>query len=97
MAVSELNNANLPYDLHFFSDGEKMKKKLFEGVSKNVGIINDSNQKFLEFLTSKFGKNLLIKNKIQIHINSGEIFHDNKITSESLYDFLKKQDLNKKN
>ena len=89
-AVSELNNGNLPYDLQFFSGGEKMKKKLFDGVSKNVGIINDSNQKFLEFLTSKFGKNLLTKNKIQIHIESGQIVHDNKVTSESLYDFLKK-------
>ena len=61
-AVSELNDGNLPYDLQFFSGGEKMKKKLFEGVSKSVGIINDSNQKFLEFLTSNFGKNLLTKN-----------------------------------
>ena len=96
-AVSELNDGNLPYDLQFFSGGEKMKKKLFDGVSKNVGIINDSNQKFLEFLTSNFGKNLLTKNKIQIHIDSRQIFHDNKITSETLYDFLKKQqDLNKK-
>ena len=93
MDISELNE----YDLQFFSGGEKMKKKLFEGVSKNVGIINNSNQKFLEFLTSNFGKNLLTKNKIQIHIDSGQIFHDNKITSETLYDFLKRQqDLNKK-
>ena len=91
--ISKLNE----YDLQFFSGGEKMKKKLFEGFSKNVGIINDSNQKFLEFLTSNFGKNLLTKNKIQIHIDSGQIFHDNKITSETLYDFLKRQqDLNKK-
>ena len=38
-----------------------------------------------------------MKNKIQIHIDQGQIFHDNKITSKSLYDFLKKQeDLNKK-
>ena len=74
-----------------------MKKKLFESVSKNVGIINDSNQKFLEFLTSNFGKNLLAKNKIQIHIDLGQIFHDNKITSETLYHFLKRQQvLNKK-
>ena len=89
-AVSELNNGNLPYDLQFFSGSEKMKKKLFEGVSKNVGIINNSNQKFLEFLTSNFGKNLLTKNKIQIHTDSGQIFHHNKITSETLYDFFKK-------
>ena len=67
--VSELSNGNLPYDLQFFSGSEKMKKKLFDGVSKNVSIINDSNQKILEFLTSKFGKNFLTKNKIQIHID----------------------------
>ena len=91
--ISKLNE----YDLQFFSGSEKMKKELYEGVSKNVGIINDSNQKLLEFLTSNFGKNLLTKNKIQIHIDSGQIFHDNKITSETLYDFLKRQqDLNKK-
>ena len=91
--ISKLNE----YDLQFFSGSEKMKKKLFEGVSKNVGIINDSNQKVLEFLTSNFGKNLLMKNKILIHIDSGQIFHDNKITSETLYDFSKRQqDLNKK-
>ena len=91
--VSELNE----YDLQFFSGSKKMKKKLFEGVSKNVGIINDSNQKILEFLTSNFGKYLLMKNKIQIHIDSAQIFHDNKITPETLYDFLKRQqDLNKK-
>ena len=97
MNVGELKEGNLPYDLQFFSGGEKMKKKLFDGVSKNIGIINDSSQKFLEFLTSNFGRNLLTKNKIQIPIDSGQIFHDNKITSESLYDFLKRQqDLNKK-
>ena len=57
--ISELKE----YDLQFFSGSEKMKKKLFEGVSKNVSIINDSNQKFLEFLTSNFGKNVLTKKK----------------------------------
>ena len=72
-------------------------KKLFESVAKNVDIISDSNQQFLEFLTSKFGENLLTKNKIQIHLDLRQIFPDNKITSETLYDFLKRQqDLNKK-
>ena len=89
MTVTELNDGNLPYNLQFFSGGRKNEEKLFENVAKNVGIINDSNQKLLGFLTSKFGKNLLTKNKIQIHLDSGHIFHGNKITSESLYDFLK--------
>ena len=38
-----------------------------------------------------------MKNKMQIHLETGQIFYDNKIMGESLYDFLKKQeDLNKK-
>ena len=92
-----MKDGNLPSHLQFFSGGKKMEKRLFESVAKNVGIISDSNQQFLEFLTSKFGENLLTKNKIQIHLDSGQIFHNKKITSETLYDFLKRQqDLNKK-
>ena len=95
--MSELNDGNLPSDLEFFSGGERNGEKLFKNVAKNVGIIIRSNQKFLEFLTSKFGANLLMKNKMQIHLETGQIFYDNKIMGESLYDFLKKQeDLNKK-
>ena len=97
MSMSELNDGNLPSDLEFFSGGERNGEKLFKNVAKNVGIIIRSNQKFLEFLTSKFGANLLMKNKMQIHLETGQIFYDNKIMGESLYDFLKKQeDLNKK-
>ena len=37
------------------------------------------------------------KNKIKIHLESGQIFHDNNITGESFYDFLNnQQDLSKK-
>ena len=82
--MSELNDGNHPFNLEFFSGGEKNEEKLFKNVAKNVGIINRSNQKFLEFLTSKFGTNLLMKNKMQIHLETGQIFHNNKITGGSL-------------
>ena len=72
MTVGELNDGNLPSNLQFFSGSKKNEEKLFENVVKNVGIISDSNQKFLEFLTSKFGENLLTKNKIQIHLDSAQ-------------------------
>ena len=37
------------------------------------------------------------KNKIKIHLESGQIFHDNNITGESFYDFLNnQQDFSKK-
>ena len=57
----------------------------------NIGQLNDSNKMFLEFLSSGFGRNILLKNKLKIHLESGQFFHNNIITNESIYDFLLKQ------
>ena len=57
----------------------------------NIGQLNDSNKMFLEFLSSGFGRNILLKNKLKIHLESGQFFHNNIITNESIYDFLSKQ------
>ena len=92
-----LKDGNQPIDLDFFCDGEKNKQKLFQNATKNIGVLNDSNKKFISYLTSKYGDFVLSKNKIKIHLESGHIFHDNNITNESFYDFLdNQQDLNKK-
>ena len=83
-------------DLEFF-DGGGNYKKLFENATKNVGILDDANEKFLKYLSSNFGRYLLTKNKMKIHLESGKIFIDEKSTSESLYEFLKiQQDTKKK-
>ena len=84
-------------NLDFFSGGEKNKEKLYQNAIKKVGTLNNSNKKFIEYLSSRFGSFLLLKNKIKIHLESGEIFHDNNLTNESLYEFLYlQQDLSKK-
>ena len=83
-------------NLEFFSGGEN-HKKLFENAAKNVGILSESNQEFIRYLSSNFGSHLLRKNKMKIHLESGKIFYDDNSTSESLYDFLKvQQDIKKK-
>ena len=54
------------------------------------------NKKFINYLTSKYDF-ILTKNKIKIHLESGQIFHDNNLTTESFYDFLNnQQDLSRK-
>ena len=84
-------------DLEFFSCGEKNKQKLYENATRNVGILTESNKKFIDYLSSRFGTYLLTKNKMKIHLESGQIFHDNNLTTESLYNFLNvQQDLSKK-
>ena len=56
-----------------------------------IGELNRSNRVFLEYLSSNFGARLLTKNKLKIHLESGQFFHNNVITNESIYDFLLKQ------
>ena len=69
-------------------------------IQINVRELNDGNlpsnlqffsggEKNEEKLFENVNENLLMKNKMQIHLETGQIFHNNKITRESLYDFLK--------
>ena len=85
-----VSNRSGVVDLEFFVGGGNYKK-LFENASKKIGELNQSNIAFLEYLSSGYGKFLLTKNKMKIHLESGKIFIDEKSTSESLYDFLENQ------
>ena len=78
-------------DLDFFVGGDKNRRKLIDNAISYVGELNNSNKMFLEYLTSNYGAHVLSKNKLKIHLESGQFFHDNNITNESIYDFLLKQ------
>ena len=78
-------------DLDFFAGGDKNKKKLIDNAVLHVGQLNESNKLFIEYLSSNLGSYVLSKNKLKIHLESGQFFHDNNITNESIYDFFVKQ------
>ena len=81
----------------FNKNSEKNEQKLIENATKNVGVLNESNKKFIYYLTSKYGNFILTNNKIKIYLESGQIFQDNRLAGESFYDFLRnQQDLSKK-
>ena len=84
-------NETLDIDLDFFAGGDKNSKKLMKNAASYIGELNQSNRVFLEYLSSNFGARLLTKNKLKIHLESGQFFHNNIITNESIYDFLLKQ------
>ena len=86
-----ITNRSEAISLEFFEAGGNFQK-LFENATKNVGVLSRPNEEFLRYLSSNFGKFLLAKNKMKIHLESGKIFLDNKSTTESLYDFLKNQE-----
>ena len=95
--LQTLSRGETPKELKFFSGGEIEIDTLMSNVTNNVGVLNESNSDFLEFLSSEIGKNLMIRNKLKIHIETGQLFHDNQITNESIFDFLRNQeDITKK-
>ena len=81
----------LDIDLDFLAGGDKNSRKLMKNAASYIGELNRSNRVFLEYLSSNFGARLLTKNKLKIHLESGQFFHNNIITNESIYDFLLKQ------
>ena len=81
----------LDIDLDFFAGGDKNSRKLMKTAASYIGELNPSNRVFLEYLSSNFGARLLTKNKLKIHLESGQFFHNNIITNESIYNFLLKQ------
>ena len=92
-----MNNGKLPFEFKFFSGDEEDKNLLIETAKQHVGVLNDSNKVFLNYLSSKYGSRVLKRNKMKIHIESGQIFIDNQIMGESLHNFLRAQeDLTKK-
>ena len=91
------DNFELDLDLDFFAGGNKNKKKLIDNATLHIGQLNDSNKSFIDYLSSNFGSHILSKNELKIHLESGQFFHDNNITNESIYDFfIKQQDQTKK-
>ena len=82
---------SLDMDLDFYVGGDKNSKKLMVNAVSYIGELNNSNKMFLQYLSSNFGANILSKNKLKIHLESGQFFHNNIITNESIYDFLLKQ------
>ena len=49
------------------------------------------NREFSAFLLSDLGRQTMIQNKLSIHVESGDIFHDNHNTRENFYSFLLSQ------
>ena len=88
---AEARNETFDMDLDFYAGGDKNSKKLMANAVSYIGQLNRSNQLFLEYLSSDFGAFVLNKNKLKIHLESGQFFHNDVITNESIYDFLLKQ------
>ena len=67
-----------------------------EQITNSIGIDQDSRE-FLNFLQDDICEGLIQRNKLSIHIETGNIYHDNVDTGESIYSFfIAQQDHTKK-
>ena len=90
--IAELDQGKLPDQLKFFEGNSSEKDLVLQKMRKNIGNLSKASLEFLEYLSSDYGKDLLQKNKLKIHAECGEIFHDNINTGENFYNFFSNQE-----
>ena len=57
----------------------------------NIGILNESNEHFLDYLLSDFASEVLSKNKMKIHLDTGNIYYNNLNMRGTIYSFMNAQ------
>ena len=87
----ELNYGKLPEELKFFLGGNDGGNEFKFHAMKNIGMLKESNEHFIDYLSMDFPKEGLAKNKMKIHLDTGNICHDNINMRESLYSFMHTQ------
>ena len=81
------DEGKVPENIYFFyrSENENFYQALeFIGLSP-------VNKKFGAFLMSDLGRQVMIQNKLSIHVESGDNFYENHITKENFYNFIPAQ------
>ena len=81
------DEASVPYQLNFFQGGSN------ENFVQAYNFLspNNVNRKFIDFLLSDTGQNIVTNNSLSIHVESGNIFYQNFNTNENFYSFLMAQ------
>ena len=73
-----------PFEFEFFTGG---KTKIFDDIIRDIGP-SSHNLDFLDFLQSDQCKQILVNNKLKIHIQTGNIYYDDQDANESILDFF---------
>ena len=72
--MAELDQGKPPDQLKFFEGDGSEEDLVLQKMWKNIGNLSKASLEFLEYLSSDYGKKLLQKNKLKIHVESREIF-----------------------
>ena len=83
--MKELIRGQIPPELDFFVGGDKNMD--LKNQINQLGVDEDSPE-FLSYLQLEYCGKLIKRNKIKIHLESVNLFFDNKDSGESIYNFF---------
>ena len=79
--LSKIGEDETPFEFEFFSGGKNEK---FYDICHGL-VLSSNNLRFLDFI-----KKIFVSNKLEIHIETGNIYYDDNDTNESTFGFLLK-------
>ena len=90
--VGRTEKSEATFEFGFSTGGENSK---FNSFVKRFGLSTE-NTDFVNFLQSDFCKEILQQNDLRIHIETGNIYYDDKDTNKSIFEFITNQQNNSK-
>ena len=85
--IGRNEESELTFEFEFFNGGENLK---FHSFVQRFGLTTE-NYEFVKFLQSKYCKEIMQSNNLKIHIETGNIYYDDKDMNESIFDFIQNQ------
>ena len=76
---SKIDQGEIPQEIKFFLGGQNDE---FENRVRSLGITTSSSE-YIDFLWSDICADLMNNNKLKIHIESGNIYHENTDRNEN--------------
>ena len=77
----------MPFEFEFFNGGVNLE---FDSFVKRFGLTTE-NKEFLNFLLSKYCKEILQNSNLKIHIETDNIYYDDRDTNKSIFQFIQNQ------
>ena len=89
LMFNKLIKGRLPEQLKFFSDGSSRGgSELKISAVEKTGMLNENKNAFIEYLTTDYAREILAKNKMEILLETGNIYNSNINMREKIYDFF---------
>ena len=85
--IGRNEESELTFEFEFFNGGENLK---FHSFVQRFGLTTE-NYEFVKLLQSKYCKEIMQSNNLKIHIETGNIYYDDKDMNESIFDFIQNQ------